>query len=161
MSKVGKVFAAILLTPIALVVLGIGVCEGRKAYYDWRVKQMCEKDGGISIYEHIRISPQTAARMSRVAGHLSITYESSSPPNDVAFLRGEPEILRTSEPSIHRHEQSIVRRTDGKIVARMVRYGRAGGDFPLSLSNPSTFSCPEWPKYYSEIAKVFVVEEAK
>lgn len=161
MSKMAKVVAAILLAPIAVVVIGIGGCEARKAYYDWRVRQMCERDGGIAIYEHIRISPQTAARMSRVAGHLSITYESSSPPSDVAFLRGEPQILRTGEPSIQRYEQSIVRRSDGKTVAKVVRYGRAGGDFPLTLSNPSTFSCPDWPQYYSEVAKVFVVEVPK
>ena len=48
----------LLLTPIAIIVLIIfvvSVFEGRKAYWDFRVKEMCEKDGKIQVYEHVAI----------------------------------------------------------------------------------------------------------
>jgi hypothetical protein len=159
MSILGKVVAGIVLAPIAILIIGIGGCEARKAYYDWQVRQMCEKDGGATVYEHIKLSPESAAAMGRVGGHLSITIESVAPASDIAFLRGEPSVLREGEPSIRRHEQAIVRRSDGKVAARVVRYSRAGGDFPFTVSNPSVFSCPDWPQYYAEIAKIFVMKE--
>jgi hypothetical protein len=155
----GKLIAAVVLAPIVILVVGIGGCEARKAYYDWQVRQMCEKDGGVMVYEHIEISPEVAASMGRVGGHLSITVESAASRSDVAFLRGDPTVLREGEPTIERLEQAIVRRSDGKVAARMVSYGRAGGDFPFTGSHPSTFSCPDWPQYYAEIAKVFIVKE--
>jgi hypothetical protein len=159
MSMLGKVIAAVTLTPIAILIVGIGGCEATKAYYDRQVRELCDKDGGIAIYEKIRISPEIAAFMGRVGGHLSITIESAAPASDIAFLRGEAVVLRVGHPSIERHDQAIVRRSDGKIVARIVRYWRTGGDFPFTTSHPSAFSCPDSPQYYAEIAKVFVVEE--
>lgn len=154
-----KVIAAVVLAPIAILVAGIGGCEARKAYYDWQVRQMCEKDGGIRVYEHIAILPERASKMRRVDGHLSIANEEVAPIEDIAFLRGRPTVIREGEPSIQRLEKEIVRRADGKVVARIVRYGRAGGDFPFTASHPSGFSCPASPQYYAEIAKVFVVKE--
>ena len=159
MSTFGKVVAGVVLAPIIVLVAGVGGCEARKAYYDWQVREMCKKDGGITVYEHINMSREVAASMGRVGGHLSITIESAAPANDIAFLRGEPNVLREGEPSIRRHEQAIVRRSDGKVVGSVVRYARAGGDFPFTASNPSVFSCPDWPQYYAEIAKIFVVKE--
>lgn len=155
----GKILTSIIVAPFALLVAGIGGCELTKAYYDWQVRQMCEKDGGATVYEHIRISPNMAASMRRVGGHLAITIESVATANDIAFLRGEPGVLREGNPSIQRHEQAIVRRADGKVVGRIVRYGRSGGDFPFSASDASGFSCPGWPQYYAEIAKAFEVKE--
>jgi hypothetical protein len=162
MNVLGKMVSAIVIAPIAILVAGIGGCEARKAYYDWQVRQMCEKDGGIRVYEHIRLSRETATSMRRVGGHLAITIESAAPKSDIAFLRGEPTLVRDGSPTVLRHEQAIVRRFDGKVVGHIVRYGRVGGDFPLSVSNPSGSSCPEWPLYYAEISKIFVlVEESK
>jgi hypothetical protein len=158
MNAIGRLTAMIVIGPIAILVLGIGGCEATKAYYDWQVRQMCMKDGGIAIYEYIEISPAIAASMGRVDGHLGISIESSASPSDVAFLRGERNSLKDGEPSIGRHEQSIVRRNDEKVVARIVRYWRTGGDFPFTVSHPSAFSCPGSPQYYAEIAKVFIVK---
>ncbi len=158
----GKMIAGALLAPIVILVGGIGGCELRKAYYDWQIGEMCAKDGGITIYEHIRITPEMAKSMRRVGGHLSMTIESAALPGDIAFLRGERQVLREGEPSIQRLEQQIVRRSDGKVVGRMVSYGRSGGDFPFTGSHPSHYSCPGVPQHYVEIAKIFaVVGESK
>jgi hypothetical protein len=164
MNTIGKVIAAIVLAPIAIVIGGIGGCEARKAYYDWRVQKMCEKDGGATVYEHIKISGEMASRMRHVDGRLAIADESVAPADDIVFLRGEgsilrADVLREGEPSIRRQERSIIRRNDGKVIGRVVRYFRAGGDFPFTASHPSVFSCPDSPQHYAEIAKVFIVEE--
>lgn len=157
MSALGKLATLVVLGPIAILVAGIGGCEARKAYYDWQVRKMCENDGGIAVYEHIQITPEVASRMRRVDGHLSIGHESIAPSGDIAFLRGGPSVLREGALSLSRHEYAVVRRADEKVMARVVRYRRSGGDFPFTASHPSSFSCPDSPHYYAEIAKVFTV----
>jgi hypothetical protein len=155
-----KAVAAIVLAPIIVLIAGIGGCEATKAYYDWQVRKLCEKDGGVTIYEYIRISPQIAALMGRVDGHLSIGDEAVAPPDDAAFLRRSKEsVIRDGDPSVKRIEQIVIRRSDGKVIARVVRYWRTGGDFPFTASHPSHFSCPDSQRHYAEVAEIFVVEE--
>lgn len=158
MNTLSKALLAVVLAPVAALVAGIGGCEARKAYYDWQVERMCEKDGGITVYEHIKISPSAASQMRRVGGNLAIAGEAFAKADDVAFLRGDRQVLREGHPAITRHEQAIVRRVDGKSLGRVVRYDRVGGDFPLTGSHPSQHSCPDFPEYYAHIAKVFLVE---
>jgi hypothetical protein len=65
MSAVGKVVAAVLLTPVVVVVAGIGGCEARKAYYDWQVRKLCDQDGGVVVYERMEIGKADYLRFSR------------------------------------------------------------------------------------------------
>jgi hypothetical protein len=153
-----KAIMAVVLTPVILLIAGIGGCEATKGYYDWQVRRMCEKDGGITVYEHITVSPEVAASMDKVGGQLAIPNETLARSTDPAFLRGRSEILREGNPSVRRLEQTVVRSSDGKTVARMISYARAGGDFPFTVSNPTVVSCPDWPQYYRDIAKVFVIK---
>ena len=162
MSTSGRIIAGIVLVPIVVLVLGIGGCEARKAYYDWQVRKMCEKDGGIRIQEQIQITARQATSMRRVGGHLAIAEEKLAQQEDLAVLRSSTTELRHGSPTLQRLEQSIVRKSDAKVIARVISYSRVGGDFPFTASHPSNFSCPDWPRYYQEIAKVFVIrEEAK
>ena len=55
MSAVGRVLAWVALTPIVVLVAGIGGCEVRKAYYDSQVRKMCEKDGGVTVIESVTL----------------------------------------------------------------------------------------------------------
>ena len=55
-----------------------------------------------------------------------------------------------------RYEEEIIRRSDRRVVGRMVTYGRGGGgDFPFTGSAASTFECPGVPERYAEIEKIF------
>lgn len=159
MKLVTKVVAGLVVSPLLLLVGGVAGCEARKAYYDSYIRRLCLKDGGAEMYERIKVSPAVAASMGRVGGHLSITTESASSLNDVAFLRGEPSPLRTGQLTVWRHEQAIIRRSDLKVIGRVVRYSRSGGDFPFTGSSPSAFSCPDWQQYYADIATAFVIEK--
>ncbi|MDZ7805104.1 hypothetical protein [Thiohalophilus sp.] len=41
---------------IAIIVIAISIVvfyEGRKAYWDYRVQEMCEEEGGVKVYESI------------------------------------------------------------------------------------------------------------
>ncbi|MBK9667618.1 MAG: hypothetical protein IPO61_18090 [Gammaproteobacteria bacterium] len=50
---VGKAIKWILLLPLILAGLGIAYCEANKAYWDHRVRELCKKDGGVTVFERV------------------------------------------------------------------------------------------------------------
>ena len=159
MSTIGKVLAWIALTPIAVLVVGIGGCEARKAYYDWQVREMCEKDGGVKVFEKIIVSPDEQSRLPKIGGYWGVAPEALAKGGEPAFSRTRNVYLREGDLSIVRYEEEIVRRSDGRIVARSISYGRGGGDF--LAPHPSSFSCPDATLRYAGIHTVYQTEEMK
>ncbi len=158
MSVLGKVIAGVALAPIVIVVVGIGGCEARKAYYDWQVRKLCEQDGGVRISERIRVTAREVDHLPRVDGWLSFGSESLASSEAPAFARLRQTIVRQGNPTIVRYEEEIIRRKDGRVVARAVSYGRSGGDFPFP-AEPSRFSCPELSQLYAAKSQIFEIVE--
>lgn len=134
-----KVITAIVLTPVILLVLGIGGCEAIKAYYDRQVERLCEKDGGAVVYEQIALEPG----IRLLGGTPVVPPESARELAIPVYSRIPVRPIREGWLSISRTEYSIIRRVDGKVLGKAVFYGRAGGDFPFTVSHPTTFRCPQ------------------
>jgi len=150
-----------LVIPVAIVVLlllAVGFYEGRKAYWDYRVREMCEKDGGVTVYEKISVSPDEYRRLSKVDGSAAIVSEANSKPTEPAFAVDKETVLKEWAPRVTRWESSVKRRSDGKVTGKMVTYYRVGGDFPLSFGHPTSFSCPERKQFYLDQANFFEIE---
>lgn len=153
----------LLLLPVAFVVLlllAIGFFEGRKAYWDYQVQRMCEKDGGVVILERMRISREQEAFLPHAGGVVSVAPENLSDPRAPAFTRTQETTIRDAQPIVKRLEHVVVRRDDGRRVAKAVIYLRSGGDIP-SPAFASSVYCPSLEKINSEISKTFTIEEAK
>ena len=63
------------LTLILLLILVVGFYEGRKAYWDHKVTEMCEKDGGIKIYERVQLDEAEYNLYINKFGQLSIPID--------------------------------------------------------------------------------------
>ena len=137
-----------------------GWVPGRQSYWDAKVKEMCKKDGGVHVFDQIVITPAQAKSMPRVGGYFGVAPEALARPQDPAFAKIRITKIHSGEPSVIREEQDIVRRSDQRVVARVVRYGRGGGDFP-SPAYPSTYSCPGYQSIYEGIHRIFRVEEVR
>lgn len=162
MQGVGLV-KLLLIIPGVLVLLllaAVGFFEGRKAYWDYRVRGMCEKDGGVVILEQMRISREQAAFLPQAGGVVSVASENLSDPRAPAFTRTQETTIRDAQPIVKRIEHVVVRRDDGRRVANAVIYLRSGGDIP-SPAFASSLYCPSLEKVNSGISKVFTIEEAK
>jgi hypothetical protein len=142
MNVMGKAIAAVLLTPVVVVVGGIGGCEARKVYYDWHVRKFCEGDGGVTIYERVRLSPDQAASMTVSGRVLSVPFKAEKRPDQDFYREEDSQRIRASNPEIVRSESRIIREADQKVLGRRVVYWRRGGDFP-SPAHDSSFSCPK------------------
>jgi hypothetical protein len=155
----GKAIAAIVLLPITVLVGGIGGCEARKAYYDWQVRQMCEKDGGVAIVERVPITQELANRLPRVGGYIGIAPEALAAPIEPAFSLPSTRTIREGNPTLLRTEEKILLRNGRRPVALVVTYSRAGGDFPFTGSAPSFFQCPDPLGLYKQISNIYQVTE--
>lgn len=159
MKRLINIVAWVVLTPIVLLVASIGGCETRKAYYDWQVRRMCEKDGGVTVYERVAITREEYRRLGGAYGQIPIPEERSAAPDYPYVSSTTRTVLKKGSPQITRTEALIKRRADNKVLARYVSYSRVGGDFP-SWAHPSYSMC-ELPQG-NVSQQIFMVEgEAK
>jgi len=132
---------------VLLLLLAIGFFEGRKAYWDYRVKEMCEKDGGTKVFERVSI-PSTYLDKD---GNIRIPAKPSTPdkplhfeakPTDLFYYETIDEPIMSGYLAVGKHTFNVVRASDRKILATMIVYSRSGGDFP-TFAHSSSFSCPD------------------
>lgn len=154
-SGIAVSVAVLILVPLMVV----GFYEGRKAYWDEQVRQMCAKDGGVSILEKVFISKEQEKYLPHVDGVVTVSKESLSDPRAPAFSKAIETVVESGNPSVLRYEQVIVRRADKATTARAVIYVRTGGDLP-SPAFPSSYYCPPLNKINSDISKIFKIEES-
>lgn len=154
----------LLMIPVVLIVFMIianGFYEGRKAYWDAQVKEMCEKDGGVTVYERTTISVKQAEELPKIEGSISIPHQALAKLTAPLISTDSEEVLRESGPRVVRRERVVIRQSDRKAVGKMVSYSRIGGDFPTGISEGTSFTCPEYKKLYAEQGRFFVIEEAR
>ncbi len=144
---------AILLLLIILIVV---FYEGRKAYWDYKVEEMCKKDGGLKLYESVAIDRTQFTKWGGRNGILGVPHESDNRLDVPFFRRTEEVVLRDWNPRVRRDETYYIRRQDGKSLGRYVYYSRVGGDLP-SWAHSSSFGC-EKPKVIVE-RKIFKIKE--
>lgn len=148
------------LIPVLLIVLAVGFFEGRKAYWDYRVREMCKRDGGVIINEKIFISAEQEKKLPKIDSYLGVAPEALAKSDEPAFTRYQRISIKEGNLSVARHVKEIVRRSDGRVVGQVISYGRGGGDF-LSPAHPSTFSCPDYADLNKGIHEVFHIEVLK
>ena len=150
----------LLMIPAAIVALPIlvfGFYEGRKAYWDAKVREMCEKDGGVRILERVRISKADVEVLGHNNGKISVPIKEAAPRNAPVYSEMKTTHLREWNPEVWRREVSVVRREDQKVVAAWVSYSRVGGDFP-TFAHPSSRGCPDLRRVTSDLEHLFIVE---
>lgn len=158
-----KRVSAMTLVAIAASLAGcMGWAPGRQAYWDARVKEMCEKDGGVTVYERVRISRAQIARRvlpMTADGRLSFTVKEHAHPEAPIYAVEQITYLSEKNPRVRRTESVIVRRSDEAVVGKWVVYARAGGDLPTGASEGTSFICPDLQKMTSDLhEKLFLIE---
>ena len=132
---------------VALLILVFGFYEGRKAYWDSEVKAMCEKEGGIQVYERVVIPARYLDRDGNIKIPTANTDPTRKPfsweakPDDLFYYTRDHKTIVSGRLVVGRDEVTIVRRVDKKILGKAVTFGRGGGDFP-TYAHPSSFRCP-------------------
>jgi len=135
-----KVFF-LLLSPFIAIALTLLGYEINKAYWDMKVRAMCEVDGGATIFERVELPDGEYEKIINDRGWIRIPYEDELKPSENFYRSSSSSYIRYGSPDVYRSRQSIVRAGDGHALSSKIVYSRRGGDFPLTIGHPSSFSC--------------------
>lgn len=128
---------------------------GRKVYYDTLVNRMCREDGGVKVYEQVRLP---AERFDKY-GNVNVPNKRYAKPSDDYYFETEIQYLVAGNPSLERAKTVLVRRNDKKVLGESVRYGRGGGDLPGPWHG-SSFNCPPIAEAEGKLeTSIFLKEE--
>lgn len=145
---------------IAALLLLAG-CERAKTKLDREVDRLCAIDGGVRIYETVKLPKENFGPDGEVfpqyrglpldKGRYGAQYN----------LRSEEKVLVAGTPSLYRFSFAIVRQADRRVMGEQVSYVRRGGDFPGPWHD-SSHSCRDTePQGRSIEAGVFIQQEGK
>ncbi|KAB2310385.1 hypothetical protein F8A87_08555 [Betaproteobacteria bacterium SCN2] len=129
--------------PISLLLLltFLSACASgpSKEELDAEVKRLCAIDGGVKVYETVKLP---ADKYSRYTQKLTTMPYQNLKDDDEYYVVWEVAKLREGSPSLRRDQFQIVRRFDSKLLGETVSYARRGGDMPGPW-HESSFRCPE------------------
>jgi hypothetical protein len=120
----------------------MGNVPGQQSYWDAQVREMCEKDGGVMIYERVRLTQDEYRHLGGIGGTVPVPSKSLAAPSAPYVAETKIAKIREWSPEVYRRETVIIRVVDGKVLSRQVTYGRIGGDFP-SHAHPSSYGCAD------------------
>jgi hypothetical protein len=142
-ARAGKhtTFINVFALLLALIWLGASFwySGGRKIYYDRQVERLCAIDGGIKVYETVRLPAAEYEKYAR--RNWILPDKMQSQPSDNFYYEKENIDYRIGNPKVSRKQTQIVRRSDGAVLGEYVQYSRGGGDLP-GLWHGSSFICP-------------------
>ena len=132
----------VVVTIATLVLLWWGIPTARQAYYDAKVRSMCAQDGGIKVYEQVRLPAELFDKW----GGVRIPIAKDAKPSDEFVMNWETEHYDTAPVigdgiTLRRDRFLVVRQTDGKVLGEATSYARRGGD-PIGPWEESSFRCP-------------------
>lgn len=157
---------ALRLLVAGVIVVWLGGCAGyvpgRQTYWDAKVKELCARDGGVTVYQKVRLTREQLGKgvlPTTADGRIGVAIKALTHPEAPVYAVDKITTLNERNPRVTRVETNIVRTTGDAIVAKRVRYARFGGDFPTGISEPSTFLCPEAQRLATELhQRLFEIE---
>lgn len=135
-TLLGKSF--VVAASIAVLFIPLLVSNGVKYYYDAQVREMCAKDGGVKVYETVRLSKKRFDPL----GQIRIPSKQDAKPGDEYYDEWRVQHYKEGNPSIRRDHFLVYRSSDIKLLGEAVSYARLGGDLPGPWHG-SSFRCPE------------------
>jgi len=133
----------------AIPIAGFSLSGCEKAVLDRQVAELCEKDGGVKVYEAVMLPPEMfdrdgnpfPGRRSRpLEDRLGSDYQYVV---ETTHLKDGDPFQLFSEGRLSRRTEKIIRESDGKLMGQWVIYGRIGGEAIL-FGHPTSTICPEY-----------------
>lgn len=144
---------------VLITALLLSACE--KARLDQEVDRLCRIDGGIRIYETVKLDKEDYDEKRRIVfpQYLGLP-EDKGRYSDKYLSTMETKTLKSGNPDLRRTHIKIVRVVDNKVLGELVAYSRRGGDIPNPF-HPSYYSCPDLSQQPDLIHQVFILEGTK
>jgi hypothetical protein len=155
----GATLKFVLAIPLVLILACVTwyvLSDQWQRYWDRRVVELCAKEGGVEIFQHVELTEEQFRTLPKVDGHvtgnasMNLTLES-----EPTYAESKIEVVRENSPRVWKTTSLIRRKSDAEAVARYVRVSRLGGD-PITVDHPSSFMCPPSEQIYADLSKIFI-----
>ena len=113
---------------------------GEKLWLDHQVRELCAKDGGVKVYETVKLPPEKFNQWRQPNFYRPIQGENALGPEYV--FKQDTHYYKRGNPEMSRRLYQVFRRSDKKLLGEVVIYGRGGGDLPGPWYG-SNFDCPD------------------
>ncbi|MGN2393261.1 hypothetical protein [Pelomicrobium sp. G1] len=123
---------------------------------DAEVRRLCAIDGGIRVYEQVKLPAEEFDKYSK-RNWILPTWEQMTL-TDNYYVERETHYYRKGSPEVAKTVSRILRRSDGKVLGEYIRYGRGGGDLPGPWHG-SYYLCPDPTKSSGFETKIFIKGE--
>lgn len=110
---------------------------------DSEVMRLCATDGGIKVYEAVKLPAQNFNQWGQVNFYRPDQGENALG-SDYVF-KNILHYYRQDAPTLIRHHYQVIRRSDGSVLGETISYGRGGGDVPGPWHSSSS-TCPDIEK---------------
>jgi len=130
---------------------------GEKWMLDRQVRELCAKDGGVKVYETVKLSP---GLMKKYTENITVIPYRKLKNTDEYYMDWEITYLKKGNPSLQRSHFRLIRSIDQKLLGESVMYSRGGGDLPGPWHG-SSFKCPEPTQHLSLEFSVFLKGDKK
>ena len=117
-----------------------------KAQMDAEVKRLCAVDGGIKVYEAVKLPPDKFNKYGQINFYNPMQGENALGADYI--LKTNTHYYSGNNPTIYRYHIQVFLKSNLKLLGESVGYTRGGGDLPGPWQT-SSFSCPE---KYGEIS---------
>src|SRR4051812_19028438 len=107
----------------------MGCGSMQRAYWDAKVGELCRKDGGVTVYERVKISSDDYKRLGGSGGRIPVPPKRIARP-DAPYVTESEDAWLNEDPGVLQSETRIVRTSDKKVLSRMINYARVGQLFP-------------------------------
>lgn len=131
-----------LVAGVAILSAPTLISNGIKAHYDRKVRELCAKDGGVRVYETVRLPAEKFNQWGQPNFQIPITPYTKLKDGDEYYLEWEILYLKQGNPSLWRSHHRLIRRSDHKLLGENIMYARSGGDLPGPWHG-SSHKCPE------------------
>jgi hypothetical protein len=144
---------AIIFSLLVLLPLATACASGPgKAELDAEVKRLCAIDGGVRVYETVRLPADKFNELKR--RNFVLPDKLAAKQTDEYYVETDRHYYRQGNPEMSRRQYKIIRRSDHKTLGELIFYGRGGGDLPGPWHG-SSFTCPDPTQVHFEAA-IFV-----
>jgi len=149
------------------------ISNGVKWWYDRQVSELCAKDGGVKVYETVRLTSELLGKggikvYEKVHGTVRLTTnildkvvsiwipsKRDAKLEDEYYYESFPSQLISGNPEVYRSHEKVYRKLDYKLLGETISYGRIGGELPGPWHG-SSYSCPSNTDITNLIKQIFI-----
>lgn len=135
---------SVVIPIVAVVITLLAGCE--RYALDRQMDELCKKDGGVKVYETVRLLPAEYEAVFNYVGKHKTQEDYYGPDYryvaESSHLVGKEGDAMKGNGELIRHYSAIYRKSDNHLLGESIRYARGGGDFLTLGFQPSGNSCP-------------------